>query len=81
MNRLGLEEVKVGSVEEFQGQERKIILMTTVRSNELLVKWDIRFNLGFLSCPKRFNVAVTRSQALLIVVGNPYVLANVNFNF
>lgn len=79
ISRLGLEDVKVGSVEEFQGQERKIILMTAVRSNELLINWDLRFNLGFLSCPKRFNVAITRSQVLLVIVGNPFVLANVCF--
>ena len=27
------------------------------------------------SSPERFNVAITRAQALLIVVGNPHVLA------
>uniref|UniRef100_A0A672H424 RNA helicase n=1 Tax=Salarias fasciatus TaxID=181472 RepID=A0A672H424_SALFA len=44
--------LKVGSVEEFQGQERRVIIVST----------------------KRFNVAVTRAKALLIVVGNPRVL-------
>ncbi|RHY27969.1 hypothetical protein DYB32_006376, partial [Aphanomyces invadans] len=32
------------------------------------------FQLGFVAHPKRFNVAVTRAKALLIVVGNPAVL-------
>jgi len=74
LDRLGLEEVKVGSVEEFQGQERLAIIISTVRSNESLVGVDVRHSVGFLSNPKRFNVAITRAQALLVVVGNPHVL-------
>uniref|UniRef100_A0A8C5DLY9 RNA helicase n=1 Tax=Gouania willdenowi TaxID=441366 RepID=A0A8C5DLY9_GOUWI len=69
-----LKELKVGSVEEFQGQERKIILISTVRSSINYVRMDKDFNIGFLSNEKRFNVAVTRARSLLIVVGNPVIL-------
>ncbi|KAK2861814.1 hypothetical protein Q5P01_001347 [Channa striata] len=69
-----LKELKVGSVEEFQGQERKIIMVSTVRSSINYVKMDKDFNIGFLSNEKRFNVAITRARSLLIVVGNPVIL-------
>ncbi|XP_056292650.1 putative helicase mov-10-B.1 [Pseudoliparis swirei] len=69
-----LKELKVGSVEEFQGQERKIIMVSTVRSSLNYVRMDKDFNIGFLSNEKRFNVALTRARSLLIVVGNPVIL-------
>ncbi|KAL6112550.1 mov10 [Pungitius sinensis] len=69
-----LKELKVGSVEEFQGQERRIIMVSTVRSSINYVKMDKDFNIGFLSNEKRFNVALTRARSLLIVVGNPVIL-------
>ncbi|THH07554.1 hypothetical protein EW145_g3302 [Phellinidium pouzarii] len=69
------EEITVGCVEEFQGQERRVIIMSTVRSSSEWSKFDLRRTLGFVADPRRFNVAVTRAQALLIVVGDPFVLA------
>jgi len=67
----GLKEVSVGSVEQFQGQERKVIIFATTRSNS---EADKRKAMGFLQNRQRMNVAITRAQSLLIVVGDPEVL-------
>ena len=71
----GVRNIKVGSVECFQGQERRVILLSTVRSQKEHVSSDLRYNLGFVASPKRFNVAMTRAKALLIVIGSPSVLS------
>ncbi|KAL4226712.1 Helicase MOV-10 [Mactra antiquata] len=68
------DKISVGSVEEFQGQERTVIIVSTVRSKPEFMSLDMKFRLGFLRNPKRFNVTVTRAKALLIVVGNPHTL-------
>ena len=59
-------------------QERKVIIVSTVRSQQKFLAHDFRHKLGFLRNPKRFNVAITRAKALLIVVGNPYLLFQVS---
>ncbi|KAM4734595.1 RNA helicase Mov10l1 [Anableps anableps] len=74
LGKVGLSDIKVGSVEEFQGQEFLVIILSTVRSNESVESDDLQSSLGFLANPKRFNVAVTRPKALLIIVGNPHIL-------
>uniref|UniRef100_A0A4W4GW27 RNA helicase n=1 Tax=Electrophorus electricus TaxID=8005 RepID=A0A4W4GW27_ELEEL len=74
LHRVGLADIKVGSVEEFQGQEFLVIILSTARSNEALPSSDLQNSLGFLSNPKRFNVAITRPKALLVVIGNPHIL-------
>ncbi|XP_029379365.1 RNA helicase Mov10l1 [Echeneis naucrates] len=74
LGKVGLSDIKVGSVEEFQGQEFLVIIMSTVRSNESVQSSDLQGALGFLANPKRFNVAVTRPKALLLIVGNPHIL-------
>lgn len=53
----------------------RFIIMSTVRSNRSFLEMDKRFSLGFRSNPKRFNVAITRAQAGLIIVGDPDILA------
>ena len=58
-----------------QGQERRVIIISTVRSNPEYVQMDNQYKLGFLRNPKRFNVAITRAKALLIIVGNPHILS------
>jgi helicase MOV-10 len=70
-----IRDIKVGSVEAFQGQERRCIILSTVRAETEHVSSDLRYNLGFVANEKRFNVAVTRAKTLLIVIGCPQVLA------
>ncbi|TFY71297.1 hypothetical protein EVG20_g1690 [Dentipellis fragilis] len=65
-----IEGVTVGSVEQFQGQERRVIILSTTRSNFNRNKKAF----GFLNDPHRLNVALTRAQAMLIVIGDPTVL-------
>lgn len=70
------DEIEIGSCEQFQGREKRVIIISTVRSTTTadIFRLDEKYDLGFVSQPKRFNVALTRAQALLVVVGNPVVL-------
>ncbi|KZC08490.1 putative RNA helicase armi [Dufourea novaeangliae] len=66
---------KVSSVEGFQGQERNVIIISAVRSTKNFVDDDIKHSLGFVACPRRLNVAITRARVLVIILGNPRLLA------
>uniref|UniRef100_A0A3B4A9G8 RNA helicase n=1 Tax=Periophthalmus magnuspinnatus TaxID=409849 RepID=A0A3B4A9G8_9GOBI len=57
--------LQVGTLEEFQGQERRVILVSTVR---IILTYSTCFCFN-----QWFNVAVNRAKALLIVVGNPEI--------
>lgn len=65
---------KTGSVEEFQGQEFKIIILSTVRSSVSSANYPQDCSLRFISYPRRLNVALSRAKALLIIIGDPHLL-------
>lgn len=73
LNKNRLDDVKCQSVELWQGQERRVMIISTVRSRSNYTGVDEK-GIGFLKNPKRFNVALTRPKCLLIVIGNPYLL-------
>ncbi|KAL4475502.1 hypothetical protein ABPG72_013326 [Tetrahymena utriculariae] len=60
--------IQVNTVDSFQGQEKDIIIFTTVRVNS---KQEWRENMiGFLQDERRMNVALTRAKYCLIVLGH-----------
>ncbi|WCJ23821.1 P-loop containing nucleoside triphosphate hydrolases superfamily protein [Euphorbia peplus] len=67
--------IKVGSVEQFQGQEKRVIVISTVRSTVKHNDFDKVHCLGFLSNYRRFNVAITRAMSLLVIIGNPHIIS------
>jgi superfamily I DNA and/or RNA helicase len=59
--------ITVNTVDGFQGQERDIILVSMVRSNN-------EGQIGFLHDIRRMNVAITRARMKLIILGDPNTL-------
>lgn len=62
----------IRTVDSFQGQERKNIIISLVRSND---EGDI----GFLKDYRRMNVAITRAQETLWVIGDSATIGNDRF--
>ncbi len=54
---------RINVVDKFQGMERNIVIISTVRNNS-------NNDFGFTSDPRRINVGFSRAKSLLIIVGN-----------
>lgn len=64
--------VRLKTVDKFQGMERNIVIVSTVRSNKIIRNGIVEPNsdIGFAKAPERLNVALSRARRLLVVVGN-----------
>jgi superfamily I DNA and/or RNA helicase len=73
----GREKLRIGSVDSFQGKEFDIVILSTVRSNEIDRTHENQKKVfGFLTLENRLNVAFSRSQKLVIVVGDSSMLSD-----
>lgn len=64
--------IVVKTVDGFQGQERTVIYISLVRSNDTK-------EIGFLNDIRRMNVALTRAKEKLVVIGDSATLSNHTF--
>ena len=63
-----IEELRINTIDGFQGQECDVIYISLVRSNSEQI-------IGFLNDIRRMNVAITRAKKKLIVVGDSATLS------
>ncbi|MBL0024932.1 MAG: C-terminal helicase domain-containing protein [Saprospiraceae bacterium] len=61
-------DIEVNSIDGFQGQEKEIIYISLVRCNDI-------GDIGFLKDERRLNVAMTRAQKKLIILGDSATIA------
>jgi senataxin len=57
--------IEVNTVDAYQGREKDIMIMSTVRS----------WGMGFLADYRRMNVAITRAKHFLLIVGSSEALS------
>jgi superfamily I DNA and/or RNA helicase len=64
--------ISINTVDGFQGQERDVIVISMVRSND-------EGQIGFLRDLRRMNVAITRARMKLIIIGNQKTMTRHTF--
>ncbi|MDG7000334.1 MAG: hypothetical protein JRN15_14620, partial [Nitrososphaerota archaeon] len=60
--------VTLGTVDRFQGREADLVILSFVRNH--------RSGMGFLDCPNRLNVALTRAKYQLVMVGDRFFFSH-----
>ncbi|MGN0214476.1 MAG: AAA domain-containing protein [Muribaculaceae bacterium] len=65
-------ELTVDTIDGFQGQERDVVFISLVRSND-------NGQIGFLNDLRRMNVAITRARMKVVVIGNAETLRHHKF--
>ena len=65
--------LRIGTVDKFQGIESEIVIVSFVRNNNM-------GKIGFAKDPRRINVALSRAQKLLIIVGCSELYCENNHN-
>ncbi|KAK1834091.1 P-loop containing nucleoside triphosphate hydrolase protein [Podospora conica] len=70
----GMWDVNVGPTEAFQGLEFKVVVLCVTRSRARFVGRDRELGWGVVGMRQRMNVALTRAQAGLVVVGSREVM-------
>ena len=63
--------LRVSSVDNFQGEEADVVVLSLVRSND-------RGDVGFLKEPERVNVLLSRAKQCMVLIGNSRTLLNSN---
>jgi ATP-dependent RNA/DNA helicase IGHMBP2 len=69
---MGAGYIQVSTIDGFQGQERDVIYISLVRSNN-------KNEIGFLQDYRRMNVAMTRARMMLVVIGDSATIGSNKF--
>jgi len=64
--------IAINTIDGFQGQERDVIYISLVRSND-------KHEIGFLQDYRRMNVAMTRARMVLVVIGDSATIGHNKF--
>ena len=72
LERTKIKELSIKTIDGFQGEERDVIYISLVRSNETQ-------EIGFLSDLRRMNVAITRARKKLVVFGDSATISSSPF--
>lgn len=71
VNEITRVEIDVNTVDSFQGKEKEIIILSSVRSNDAGV-------IGFLNELKRLNVSISRAKKFCFIVGDLITISKSN---